>query len=89
MGIFTHQLLAVAAAYCEGAGVSLSTASRRAFEESKLLVNLAAGVSSPTFKRADVALEWFSRNWPEGSVWPDDLPRPPREDAHCDEGAEA
>lgn len=76
MGIFTGQLLAVAAAYCEATGVSLSTAGRRAFAESKLLVNLSSGISSPTLKRADAALDWFSLHWPDGAEWPATVPRP-------------
>jgi hypothetical protein len=76
MGIFTDQLLAVASAYCEATGVSLSTAGGRAFAESKLLVNLAAGVSSPTFARADRAVAWFSLHWPDGADWPPAVPRP-------------
>lgn len=76
MGILTDQMLAVASAYCEATGASLSTAGRRAFAESKLLVNLDAGVSSPTLKRADAALAWFSLHWPEGADWPPAVPRP-------------
>lgn len=76
MGILSDQMLAVAAAYCEATGLSLSTAGSRAFAESKLLVNLSAGVSSPTLKRADAALAWFSRHWPDGVDWPPAVPRP-------------
>lgn len=76
MRTFTDQLLAVAHAYCAAENVALSAASRRAFGESKLLVNLEAGLSSPTFRRAEDALQWFSRHWPASVSWPDDVPRP-------------
>ncbi|MDP3407262.1 hypothetical protein [Bosea sp. (in: a-proteobacteria)] len=72
----TDQMLTVAKAYCEALGVTLSVASRRAFDESKLLVDLDRGHSSPTLKRSDRALRWFSDNWPEGHAWPSDVPRP-------------
>ena len=64
MGVLTDQLLAVATAYCEAEGIAMSTASGRSFDESKLLVNLAARLSSPTLRRADRALQWFSDHWP-------------------------
>lgn len=76
MRIFTDQMLAVATAYCKAAGISLATASSRAFGESKLLVNLDAGISSPTFRRAEAALDWFSAHWPDGVDWPLAVPRP-------------
>lgn len=76
MGVLTDQLLAVATAYCEAEGIALSTASGRSFDESKLLVNLAARLSSPTLRRADRALQWFSDHWPDSAVWPESVPRP-------------
>jgi hypothetical protein len=76
MQLFTRQMLSVAYAYCAASGLPLSTASRRAFGESKLLAGLETGMSSPTFKRAEQALVWFSTNWPEGAAWPDNVPRP-------------
>ena len=72
----TDQLLLVARAYCAAESVSLSVAGRRAFDESKLLVDLERGHSSPTLKRSDRALWWFSANWPAEAAWPADVPRP-------------
>lgn len=69
-------MLSVARTYCAATGVALSTASRRAFDESKLLDGLADGRTSPTLARADRALTWFSANWPENADWPDGVPRP-------------
>ncbi len=76
MSTLTDQVLAVAHAYCAAEGISLSAASRRAFDESKLLVDLERGHSSPTLKRSDRALRWFSANWPALASWPDAVPRP-------------
>jgi hypothetical protein len=81
MSTLTDQVLAVAHAYCAAEGISLSAASRRAFDESKLLVDLARGHSSPTLKRSDRALRWFSSNWPALAVWPTAVPRPSPGDA--------
>lgn len=84
----TDQMLTVAKAYCEALGVSLSVASRRAFDESKLLGDLDRGHSSPTLKRSDRALRWFSDNWPDGHDWPADVPRPPTAEIAPAESAE-
>lgn len=87
MGLFTDQMLAVARSYCAATGIELSAASRRAFGESKLLVNLAAGCSSPTFARAEAALAWFSLHWPDGADWPASVPRPVPVSEACEAAA--
>lgn len=76
MRTLIQQVVSVAEAYCEAEQIELARASWRAFSESKTLVNLVAGKSSPTLERADRALLWFSRNWPAGALWPDGVPRP-------------
>lgn len=41
----------------------------------KRLQNIASGrdLNTATFERA---MQWFSDNWPDGAVWPADIPRP-------------
>lgn len=75
MTTLTHQLLTVARAYASAEGIELSRASWRAFSESKTLDDLTEGRTSPTLRRADRALQWFSEHWPDGAVWPAAVPR--------------
>lgn len=74
----TDQLLIVADGYCAAADVDLARASLRSLGDGRLLVRLKADVATLTLTRADLALAWFSENWPEGADWPADIPRPVR-----------
>ncbi len=65
----------VADAYAKLTGVEEKTVSSRVFADSKKLTAIRAG-SDITVGRYNTALGWFSENWPEGSVWPHDVPRP-------------
>lgn len=76
MTTLTQQLLTVAHAYAAAEGLDLSRVSWRAFSESKTLGALLEGRSSPTLRRADRALQWFSDHWPEGATWPASVARP-------------
>lgn len=76
MTTLTQQLLTVAHAYAAAEGLDLSRVSWRAFSESKTLVALMEGRSSPTLRRADRGLQWLSDHWPEGADWPAAVARP-------------
>ena len=76
MTTLTQQLLTVAHAYAAAEGIELSRASWRAFSESKTLDDLVEGRTSPTLRRADRALHWFSGHWPAGAEWPPGVPHP-------------
>lgn len=68
------QLLLLARAYGEVAGVGLGTIGKRACGNNKALLRLASGRSITTTTAA--AIEHFLRtNWPDGAVWPAGIPR--------------
>lgn len=69
-----EELLAVARAYSEIEGVSLTTVSSRAFDDGKKLGAIEAGADIQV-RRFDRAMQWFSDNWPD-APWPSDVPRP-------------
>lgn len=68
-------LLALADAFQKGSALSDTTLSFRMFKDSKKLAALRSG-SDITTGRFNDAVQWFSDNWPEGAVWPSDVPRP-------------
>lgn len=51
------------------------TVSSRVFADSKKLSALRTGADITTSRFND-AVVWFSKNWPEGAVWPDCIQRP-------------
>jgi hypothetical protein len=69
-----EQLLTVARRYAEIEQIPLSTVSSRALNDGKKLAALESG-SDITVGRLEMALRWFSDNWPDGE-WPSDVPRP-------------
>lgn len=69
------QILSLAATYAKSLGVEQSTVSWRAFGDTKKLKALTAGADIQV-KRWELTLQWFSDNWPEGTDWPADVPRP-------------
>jgi hypothetical protein len=73
---FTDQLLTVANAYSALTGAGFPTVSSRVFDDSKRLPLIASGEGSITLRRAELALQWFSANWPDGADWPSEIARP-------------
>lgn len=71
----TNQLILVARAYADHRGLSLSRVSTLVFNDGKKLDGLVDGKDLAT-SRFENALAWFSSNWPDGAVWPADVPRP-------------
>ena len=69
------QLLAVARAYAESEGVSLSTVSFRALNDGKKLGLIESGGADIQVGRLERAMQWFSDNWPSAE-WPAGVPRP-------------
>lgn len=55
--------------------ITLSGISTKIFNDGKTLARVAEGgdVTTGSFERAR---QWFSDNWPEGALWPDNIPRP-------------
>lgn len=68
-------LITLADLYRKATKVEDKTLSSRVFQDSKKLGAIRAG-SEITVGRYNNALEWFSANWPDGAVWPRDVPRP-------------
>jgi len=50
------------------------------FNDGKYIKRLRNG-KEITVGRFNYALSWFSKNWPEGVPWPEDIPRPPVSEA--------
>ncbi len=71
----TDQLIAVANAYSEATGTSLSTLSTKLFNGGGRLTAIAAGGDLNT-RNFENAMRWFSENWPDGSPWPAGVGRP-------------
>lgn len=67
-------LIALADIYSAATGKTRSAISKRVFNDGKVLDKLYAG-GDLTTSRHQMALRWFSRNWPEVE-WPDGIERP-------------
>lgn len=71
-----EQIVAVAEAFANSKNhKSLKRLSTVLFNDSARLDKLKAegDVTTQTFERA---MLWMSENWPDGAVWPADVPRP-------------
>jgi len=79
------QLLAVVDTYSAARGLSRSRVSTIVFNAGGTVDRIASGrdLTTGNFERA---MKWFSENWPEGAVWPTDVPRPDIKQPH-DKGA--
>ncbi|TPN11687.1 hypothetical protein [Mesorhizobium sp. B2-1-2] len=70
------QLIAVADAYIAASNRKETTVSTSVFNDGKKLTALRSGAVDIGVRRFNIALEWFSANWPEGATWPDAVARP-------------
>jgi len=68
-------LLALFDEYQRVTGLADSTISTKVFNDGKKLSSLRADNDIST-KRFNVALQWFSDNWPVGAKWPAKIHRP-------------
>ena len=70
-----YKLISVADAYASARGLSRSRVSTIVFNAGLALDRIASGrdLNTGNWERA---MRWFSENWPEGAVWPDDVERP-------------
>lgn len=73
-------LLELADEYQRAVPVEDKTLSFRVFGDSKKLTALRSD-SDITTQRFNSAVQWFSANWPEGAVWPEEIARPHTEAA--------
>ena len=72
----TSHVLLLARLYAHDRGHSLSTISLRIANQGSLFSRLSRGESDLTISRRDRIIQKFSDNWPEGLIWPEDIPRP-------------
>lgn len=70
-----EQLLLVVDAYCAHTARSESRVSTQVFSGGRRLHQIREGGDLGTMS-FEHAMRWFSDNWPEGFVWPADVPRP-------------
>lgn len=64
--------------YCARLGFARSTVSTTIFNDGKRIDRLRSGLGI-TVQCYNEAMRWFSANWPDGAVWPHDVPRPSAE----------
>ena len=76
---YRAHILTLARLYCEATGRSLSRVSTVVRNDGKFFRRLdeGAGCTMDTYGKC---LRWFSEHWPEGTSWPDGVPRPPGDD---------
>ncbi|MEP9389622.1 hypothetical protein [Mesorhizobium sp. KR9-304] len=70
------QLISVSNAYCAATRLSRSRVSTIVLNRGATLDKIAAGESDINTGTFEKALLWYSANWPENAVWPDDVARP-------------
>lgn len=69
------QLIDLSNLYCAVTQRTRSAVSKRVFNDGKVLDKLLAG-GDLTTSRYQMAVRWFSENWPDGAAWPPEVPRP-------------
>ncbi len=69
-----QDLINLAQRYAQATGTSLSRVGTLATQDHKFFRRLES--SSCSLKRANVAVRWFSDNWPANAAWPAGLRRP-------------
>lgn len=67
-------LLKLAENYARLRGLSVSRVSTLVFSDGKVLARLSNG-GDITTGRFESAIDWFGTHWPEGHVWPSDVPK--------------
>ena len=75
-----RRLVALCDLFAESTGRSISTVSRYATGSGETIARLRRGHTITT-RRAERALRFLSKNWPEPVKWPANIPRPA---ASCD-----
>ncbi len=70
------QLVSVASVFAAARGLSLARVSTLVFNDGSKIGDLAQGDVDLVTRRHERAMQWFSDNWPEGAIWPDDIARP-------------
>lgn len=75
MTSLVSQLIELSDIYCAAAAKTRSAVSKRVFNDGKVIDKLIAG-GDLTTSRHQMALRWFSENWPPHTPWPKGITRP-------------
>lgn len=68
-------LFECAALFEEATGITPATVGKRALNDNTYFARISSGQGF-TIRTYDKVMEWLSANWPDGVVWPSDVPRP-------------
>jgi hypothetical protein len=79
--VIIRNLVALADIYCAATGRSRSSVAKEIHGRGGHIDDLEAGRRDLTTTVAEIALNWFSTNWPDDAVWPDEIARPFPQDA--------
>lgn len=75
-----RHLLTLLELFSESKGLAESTIGRLCIKDGAFFPRLRSG-SSLSVRKYDEIVLWFSENWPETAVWPEDVNRPAKEAA--------
>ena len=78
--LLRNQLLHLAELYGEASGLPFTRIGSRMMRDSSFLIRIRDG-DGFNVKTFDKAVAWFSTNWPDGVIWPDNVERPAKEQA--------
>lgn len=84
----TEQLVAVADTFCAARRLSRARVSTIVLNQGGRLELIAAGTADITTGRFERAMQWFSDNWPGGTIWPEAVARPAHRVQNKDSDAE-
>lgn len=79
---FTSNLRALGSAFLAASKLSPSTMWGRAAKDARFLARIDSGKSF-TVRVYRETIRWFDENWPEGAVWPPEVPRPSERQARA------
>ena len=68
-------LISVADAFCLARTIVRATLSSTMLADHRVLDRVARG-GSMTTRNYERAMQWMSDRWPDGAIWPADVPRP-------------
>lgn len=74
MVVLPQHIVTLAHAFSAATGVSVGAVSHRVFDDSKKIPAMEGGADI-TVRRYNMAVRWFSENWPADTAWPADIPR--------------
>lgn len=70
------RIVELAETFAKARRLSLQSVSLYAAKRGGFLPALKAGQCGITLARRDAIIQWFSDNWPAGTAWPAEIPRP-------------